>query len=67
MFCTVYTMYFAAKTIKLAELQRPVTFTDFADEFFLIWFFPIGIWFVQPRINELALATDSRPIEEELV
>jgi hypothetical protein len=22
-------------------------------EFFLIWFFPIGVWIIQPRINRL--------------
>jgi len=52
-FCMFHTLYFVAKTIKTAELQREVTFSDYAGEFFLIWFFPIGIWFVQPKINKL--------------
>lgn len=54
MFCMFYALYFVAKTIKTAELQRKVTFGDFAGEFFLIWFYPVGIWIVQPKINELA-------------
>ncbi|MEN9640511.1 MAG: hypothetical protein RLZZ262_2380, partial [Bacteroidota bacterium] len=37
--------------IKLLELQREVRFSEFIREFFLIWFFPIGIWFIQPKIN----------------
>ncbi len=49
-----YSMYFAAKTLKTAELQRKVTFRDFASEFFMFWIFPVGIWIVQPRINEIA-------------
>ena len=53
MFGILYCLYFAAKTLKTIELQREVTFSDFAGEFFLIWFFPIGIWFIQPRINRL--------------
>jgi len=53
MFCIFYCMYFAAKTIKTVELQREVTFSDFTGEFFLIWFFCIGIWILQPRINRL--------------
>jgi len=56
-FCLLYCLYFAAKTIKTVELQRETTFSDFIGEFLLIWFFPIGVWIVQPKINELA-ATD---------
>jgi hypothetical protein len=51
MFCLLYCMYFIAKAMKAMELQRPVTFSDFAGELFLLWFFPIGIWLLQPRIN----------------
>jgi hypothetical protein len=39
MFCIFYSLYFVAKTLKTAELQREVTFSDFVGEFFLIWFF----------------------------
>ncbi len=53
MFCLFHTFYFVAKTIRAAELQRNVTFSDFTGDFFLTWFFPIGIWFLQPRINQL--------------
>lgn len=54
MICMFYCLYFVAKTFKTVELQRDVTFSDFAGEFFLIWFYPIGIWTLQPKINELA-------------
>ena len=53
MFCIFYTLYFVAKTFKTVELQREVKFSDFAGEFFLIWFYPIGIWIVQPKINKM--------------
>ena len=53
MFCIFYSLYFVAKTFKTAELQRKVTFSDFAGEFFMIWFYPIGIWIVQPKINKM--------------
>ncbi|HSY60488.1 MAG TPA: hypothetical protein VK796_01380 [Cytophaga sp.] len=53
MFCMFHTLYYAAKTLKMAEIQRTVSFSDFSGEFFLIWFFPIGIWIIQPRINKL--------------
>ncbi|MTK52576.1 hypothetical protein [Paludibacter sp.] len=53
MFCIFYCLYFISKELKTVEWQKPVTFSDFAGEFFLIWFFPIGIWIIQPRINKL--------------
>ena len=53
MFCIFYSLYFVAKTIKTVELQREVKFSDFAGEFFMIWFYPVGIWIVQPKINIL--------------
>ncbi|NPD46821.1 MULTISPECIES: hypothetical protein [unclassified Lentimicrobium] len=53
MFCLFYTFWNNAKTIKSIELQRPVTFSDFSEEFFLMWFFPIGIWVIQPRVNKM--------------
>jgi hypothetical protein len=52
-FCIFYSLYFIAKSLKVAEGQRAVLFSDFAGEFFLIWFFPIGVWIIQPRINKL--------------
>ena len=53
MFCIFYSLYFVAKTFKTVELQREVNFSDFAGEFFMIWFYPIGIWIVQPKINKM--------------
>lgn len=52
-FCMFHTFYFVAKTIRTVEFQQPVKFGDFAGELFLIWFFPIGIWILQPRINKI--------------
>jgi hypothetical protein len=53
MFCMFYCLYFVSKTFKTVELQRETTFSDFAGEFFLLWFYPIGIWIVQPKINKM--------------
>ena len=53
MFCMFYGLYFIAKNLVMAEKNEVVKFDDFSGPFFLIWFFPIGIWFVQPRINKL--------------
>ncbi len=60
-FCTFYCMYFTARTIKTAELQRVARMDDYIGEFFLIWFFPIGVWILQPRLNKL-IAEDENSI-----
>lgn len=53
MVCMFYLLYFVAKNLVLAETSKPATFYDYAGPFFLLWFFPIGIWIVQPRVNRL--------------
>ena len=53
MFCMFYDLYFVSKSLVLAETNKPASFYDYAGPFFLIWFFPIGVWFTQPRINRL--------------
>lgn len=53
MFCIFYCLYFVAKTFKTVALQRETSFSDFAGEFFMIWFYPFGIWVIQPQINKM--------------
>jgi len=53
MICIFYCFYFIAKSFKAVELQRPVTYSDYGNGIFLIWFFPIGVWIIQPRINKI--------------
>jgi type III secretory pathway component EscS len=53
MFGLFYSFYFTAKTLKTVELNREVTFSDFAGDFFLFLFFPIGVWVIQPRVNQI--------------
>ncbi|MFC2130423.1 hypothetical protein ACFLSQ_03210 [Bacteroidota bacterium] len=36
MFCIIYCLYFVAKTFKTVELQREVSFSDFAGDLFFI-------------------------------
>jgi hypothetical protein len=55
MFGIFYSFYFAAKTYKTVELKRKALFSDFAGDFFLFLFFPIGVWILQPKINLLSI------------
>ena len=60
-FCIFYCLYFNAKVLKAVELQREVSFEDYVGEFFLIWFFPIGLWFIQPKVNKLFAVKNGLP------
>lgn len=51
--CMVDNDYVIARTIKTAELNRVVRFSDYAGEFFSMWFHFIGVWIVQPKVNQL--------------
>lgn len=53
MICLFYDLVYVSKALALAENGKPVSFYEYAGPFFLLWFFPIGVWFVQPRINRL--------------
>jgi hypothetical protein len=52
-FCMFYLLYFVSKSLVLAETGKPVSFHQYAGPFFLLWFFPVGVWITQPRINRL--------------
>ena len=54
MVCILLGLRFAAQTMRSVELGRLARFSEYAIEFFLIWFSPIGFWILQPRLNKLA-------------
>ncbi len=43
-----------AKGIQQSELQRPVPAGEYVGDLVLALFFPIGIWMLQPRVNQIA-------------
>jgi hypothetical protein len=51
---SVYTVYFVASTIKTIEFNKKIKFSQLLPEMLLLLFaFPIGIWFIQPKVNEI--------------
>jgi len=52
-FAFFYCIVYAAKTLKSIEKADKVDTGEFIGDFFLILFLPIGIWFLQPRINKI--------------
>ena len=53
MACLFYLLYFVSRNLVLAETGKPVSFYEYAGPFFLLWFFPIGVWLIQPKVNRL--------------
>lgn len=54
MICILLGLRFAAQTMRSVELGRLAKFSEYAMEFFLIWFSPVGFWILQPRLNKLS-------------
>lgn len=51
-FSYFYLSYVNGKNIKAIELgTQPNSFSEFSNEFFLLLFFPIGVWYLQPKLN----------------
>jgi hypothetical protein len=53
MFCVFMCLRFAVKIMKSVELGRMAKVGDYIGDFMFIWMMPIGVWFVQPRLNRL--------------
>jgi hypothetical protein len=51
--CMLYTLGFVAKCLVTKNRGETVVFRDYTMQFFLLFFAPIGIWLIQPRINQL--------------
>lgn len=48
-----YSLGYTAKQLTKLEQKQDVTFFSYSGPFFLLWFFPLGIWFIQPKVNQL--------------
>lgn len=55
-----YALIFCAKNLVMAERQKRVSFSGYILSFFLLWFYPIGVWFIQPRLNAINAILENR-------
>jgi len=58
-FCMFYTYWFAGRVLKTVQLQRQIQFKDMVAEFFLIMFWVVGVWILQPRIQRILDGDDN--------
>ena len=61
-FAIIHSFTFPARTLKTVEIGRKAGFGEYVGEFFLILFLPLGIWFLQPRINKII--NENHPISD---
>lgn len=47
-----YGLWYAAKQFGTLRHGEITGFMDYSGVFFMLWFFPIGVWFIQPIVNE---------------
>ena len=57
--CWAYVVRFPVKTLVILETRKPAICWQYFGTFLAAFFFPIGIWFIQPRINQLYAAHQS--------
>ena len=50
----LYYLSFPGRSLRTIENKRLPDFGEYIGDFFLVLFLPIGIWFLQPRINRIA-------------
>jgi hypothetical protein len=53
MLCLIYVFYFVAKSLVLTNKRKDVTLGDYAWSLVLLWASFLGVWMIQPRINQL--------------
>jgi len=53
MACIFLSLRLAVKIMRSVELGRMAKLNDYIADFILVWMMPIGVWFVQPRLNKL--------------
>ncbi len=59
MFCIFYSFYYVAKAIRTIELNRIAKFEDWFAVFVGMWFFYIGVWFIQRKIQRVVATSQS--------
>jgi hypothetical protein len=55
--CIIYGLIFAGRIIKAAELQKEPSIKEHLMESCLMLLPPIGLWFIQPKLNKIVHST----------
>lgn len=59
LFAWFYVFSFPGRTMRSIENRREAGLSESIGDFFLTFFLPVGIWFLQPRINKIIETEDN--------
>ena len=51
--CYIYSIYLTSKMLLIVEKSQEVNFHTIGNAFLLFIVFPVGVWFIQPRIQKI--------------
>ena len=57
-FCYLFSLWFVSRIFITAREQRPVAFVEYYAAFMGLWVCFIGVWFLQPAINNRFASVD---------
>ncbi len=60
-----FTFYNVAKSLKSIELEREAKFSECIIDAISLFVLPIGVWFIQPRLNKILAITENTKTEIE--
>lgn len=55
----LFFLAFPVRVLRSIEKGKSVNLGEYIGDFFLVVFFPIGVWFLQPRVNRVADSVNS--------
>jgi len=56
-----YGLWYTARQLKSLQENEAADFLIFSSTFFLLFIFPLGVWLVQPGVNDLYRKLDQSP------
>jgi len=62
-YALLYITTFPGRLLKSIEIDEKAKLGGYIGNFFLLIFWPIGIWFLQPRINKVVAGQDANQME----
>ncbi|ADB42918.1 hypothetical protein [Spirosoma linguale] len=64
LFCFIYPIYFVASYLTTIEYGKPIKFVEYVSTLLAIVLFPIGVFFVQPRIKKVVNSSSTRYVKD---
>lgn len=52
-FTMLYFLYVIARNFECIRLRKDANFSEYFATFLAVWFLPIGIWWLQPKIRDI--------------